>query len=373
MLLGALLDLGVPKDFLEGELKKVQLGRLSFQTAKENRGGISGTKIQIVCERRLRGSFEDVERLIVSSALDLQVQERIVAIFLELARAEARVRNVTMGEVRFDELESFACLAETIGVVCAFEYLEIRKIYASPIPVGGGLVETSHGAVPSPAPVVVTLLEGIPVYGCGMRGETVTASGAAILRSMVESYGPMPHIILGKAGYGLGVNTKCNAPDILRIVTGRVSEVLDLEYLQLVETNIDNMNPEFYGFIMEKLLGLGVLDVTFTPIQMKKNRPGVLLSVLIRPGQQSEVLDCLFAETTTLGVRVQEIKRFHLERHLETLQTPYGPCQIKTVRLPSGEIRKIPEYESCREIANSRGIPIRRVYEEVSMLVHRIS
>jgi pyridinium-3,5-bisthiocarboxylic acid mononucleotide nickel chelatase len=368
MVLGALLDLGVPLGVLLEELGKIPLSGYSIQTAKEQRGLIAGTRVLIEIGEQPGRSFMDIQEMIQQSKLDERARGKILNVFEKLARAESHVHHLPVSEVHFHEVGAVDSILDVAGAVIGIEYLDVDKIYASPLPVGRGFVKTHHGILPLPAPATVQLLEGVPIYGISIERELVTPTGAAILASLVEAYGPVPEMTLVSSGYGVGSHPASDPPNLLRMLVGTARSYLEYRDLVLLETNIDDMNPEIYSYVMEKLFALGVLDASLASIQMKKNRPGVMLSILIEPALQSSVLDLLFQETTTLGVRIQEVKRAELRRKPDIIQTPYGPCQVKCVTLPDGEQRVIPEYEACRRMALDHGVPIRKVYEKILFL-----
>jgi pyridinium-3,5-bisthiocarboxylic acid mononucleotide nickel chelatase len=365
MVLGALLDLGVPREVLFEELKKIAVTGYSIWVVKEYRGLIRGSRVLIEVGEQPHRSFGDIQELICRSKLDEEVQGKILDVFEKLAHAESRVHGVPVHEVHFHEVGAVDSILDIAGTVIGLKHLEVEQIYSSPVPIGRGFVKTHHGLLPLPAPATVQLLERIPIYGSNLERELVTPTGAALLASLVKSFGPVPEMTLQCSGFGVGSDPASDPPNLLRILVGSSQNRLECKQLSLLETNIDDMNPEFYGHVLEKLFALGVLDANLTPVQMKKNRPGVMLQVLIEPALQSLVLDLIFRETTTLGVRVQDVKRVELSRQLEILETPYGACQVKRVFLPDGGQRLIPEYEACRRFAEAHQRPVREVYEEV--------
>jgi len=365
MVLGALLDAGVPIEVLRKELRKIPVAGYSIRTEKEHRGAIAGTRVHIEVDPQPDRSFEDIKELIHRSELEGTVREKITAIFENLARAESRVHGVPMSEVHFHEIGAVDSILDVAGTVVGLSRLEIDRVVASPVPVGRGFVQSRHGMLPLPAPATVLLLEGVPVYGNNRERELVTPTGAAILSTLAEGYGPLPEMTLTSSGYGVGTDPASDPPNLLRVLIGESIRSFDTRQLIALETNIDDMNPELYGYVLDKLFALGALDVCLTPVQMKKNRPGVVLNVLIEPALESGVLELIFKETTSLGVRIQEVRRAELSRRIETIQTPYGPCQVKCVLLPDGERRVIPEYEACRRIAEDFRMPIRKVYDEI--------
>lgn len=365
MVLGALLDLGVPSDVLFEDLKKIAVTGYSIRTVKEQRGLIWGTRVLIEVGEQPHRSLSDIQELIHRSKLDEEVQEKILDIFEKLANAESRVHHVPVPKVHFHEVGAVDSILDIAGTVIGLKHLEVDQVCSSPVPIGRGFVKTHHGLLPLPAPATVQLLERIPIYGSNLERELVTPTGAAILASLVKGFGPVPEMTLECSGFGVGSDPATDPPNLLRILVGSSQNRLECKYLNLLETNIDDMNPEFYGHVLEGLFSLGVLDANLTPVQMKKNRPGVMLQVLVEPALQSLVLDLIFRETTTLGVRVQDVKRVELSRKIEVLETPYGPCQVKRVFLPDGTQRLIPEYETCRRLAKAHRRPVREVYEEV--------
>ena len=368
MVLGALLDLGVPLAVLLHELKKIPIAGYSIRAAKEQRGLVTGTRVFIEINEQPHRSFGDIQELIHQSKLNARIQERILSIFEKLAQAESRVHHLPVSEVHFHEVGAVDSILDVAGAVIGLDYLEVAKIVASPLPIGRGFVRTHHGLLPLPAPATVMLLEAIPIYGTDADRELVTPTGAAILATLAEGYGVVPEMTLLCSGCGVGSDPASDPPNLLRVLIGTLGSSLRYQPLLLLETNIDDMNPEFYGYVLEQLFALGALDASLAPIQMKKNRPGVMLSVLIEPSLQASVLEVIFRETTTLGVRIQEVRRAELNRKLEMIQTPYGECQVKRVFLPGGEQRVVPEYEACRRLAQEHRMPIQKIYEEILLL-----
>ena len=368
MVLGALLDLGLPAASLLEELKKLSLEGYEVHVSREMRGAISGTRVKIEVHHQPSRNHEDIRELILSSSLDAAVKEKSLAIFERLASAESLVHGIPASDVHFHEVGAVDSILDVVGAVAGLRLLGIEKVFASRVPLGHGFVKTHHGVIPIPAPATALLLEGAPVYDGGSERELVTPTGAAILATLAESFGPMPDMVLGATGYGVGSHPASDPPNLLRILCGTSRASLTRTNLLVVETNIDDMNPEFYDYVMRKLFALGVLDVGITPVQMKKNRPGALFRVLLEPALESRVVELLFEETTTLGVRVHEVKRIELQRRVKEIETPYGTCRVKCALMPDGTERVIPEYEECRRLAEERSIPLRRVYEDVVML-----
>jgi hypothetical protein len=371
MTLGALLDLGVPAGALREELKKLPIEGYEFLVSRENRGAIEGTRVKIKVSHQPHRTYEDIQAVIGSSGLDGAVQEKSLAVFERIARAESRVHGMEISDVHFHEVGAVDSILDVVGSVVGLRHLGVEKVHASRIPIGGGLIKTHHGVLPVPAPATALLLEGVPVYDNGSRRELVTPTGAAILTSFAVSYGVVPDMVLGATGYGVGSDPVSDPPNLLRILLGNSPTSLIGKDLLMVETNIDDMNPEFYNYVLERLFASGVLDVNIVPIQMKKGRPGTLLRVLIEPGLQPRVMEILFQETSTLGVRIQEVKRVELQRTAKDVETPYGTCRVKSVLMPDGAERVIPEYEECKRLAQKENVPLRKVYEEILLLANR--
>ncbi|MEN6486567.1 MAG: nickel pincer cofactor biosynthesis protein LarC [Syntrophobacteraceae bacterium] len=371
MILGALLDLGLSEKVLVEALAKIPVKGYGVLVTREKRGSIGGTRIVFEIGHGHARSYRDIREIVGNCGLEERVRTRSLDVFDRLARAEGRVHQVPPEEVHFHEVGALDSILDIVGAVFAVEHLGIGKIVASPLPTGRGFVKTHHGTMPVPAPATTILLEGVPVYDNGVERELVTPTGAALLATLADSFGPLPDMTLEGTGYGVGSHPASDPPNLLRVMVGTARPPLLRKTLLLLETNIDDMNPEIYNYVLEELFSLGVLDVNFVPVQMKKNRPAVLLRVLLEPGLRAAVTDLLFRETTTLGVRFQEVERVELPREAATLQTPYGPCRVKRVWTPDGEERSVPEFEECRRIARERGVPIRKVYEEILLSARR--
>ena len=365
MALGALIDLGVPVEALTAELKRLPLKDWSIETRRERRGVIEGMRAVIFAGEQPHRSFSDIQALFNESGLDSRVRAKSLAIFERLADAEGRVHGVLSQNVHFHEVGAADSILDIAGVVFSLEYLKIEKIYASPVPLGRGFVKTEHGTIPLPAPATSILLSGVPVYGLPVERELVTPTGAAILATLAQSYGPVPPMTLISTGYGIGANTASDPPNLLRVWMGQEKSALPERNLLVIETNIDDMNPEFYNYVSGKLFALGALDVSLVPVQMKKNRPGVLLRALVEPSMETAAAEIILSETTTLGIRVLEVRRIELPREVRMVSTVFGPCKVKCSLLPNGSERLIPEYEECRRIAEETGTPMPDVYRRI--------
>lgn len=365
MILGALVDLGVPIEVLHEGLARLPLKGYSISAKKEMRGAISGTRLTVEVEPQPHHRhFADISDLIESSGVSDLVKEKSVAVFDRLARAESRVHQVPVSEVHFHEVGAVDSIVDIVGSLIALEHLCIERITSSPVPMGRGFVRTDHGLLPVPAPATVLLLTGIPVYDTGVERELVTPTGAALLATVAESFGAAPSMVLRGTGYGVGSHPASDPPNLLRVLVGDSEMPLHGRRLLMVETHIDDMNAELYDFVLEELFGAGALDVSLVPMQMKKNRPAVLLRVLVEPALKQPILGVLFRETTTLGVRIQDVERVELPREVRTVETLYGPCRVKWAKGPDGDLRVTPEYDDCKRLARDNRVPIRKVYEE---------
>ena len=365
MALGALIDLGVPIEALTAGMKQLPLDNWSIETRRERRGAIEGMRVIISAGEQPHRTFSDIQTIFNESGLDPRVREKSLAIFERIADAEGHVHGVPSHHVHFHEVGAVDSILDIAGVAFCLEYLKVEKIYSSPVPLGRGFVKTEHGTIPLPAPATSILLSGVPVYGLPVEREFVTPTGAAIIATLAEAYGPIPKMTLLKTGYGAGTNPAGDPPNLLRIWLGQEKAPFIARDLIIIEANIDDMNPEFYNYVSGKLFALGALDVSLIAVQMKKNRPGVLLRVLIEPSMETAAAEMIFSETSTLGIRVQDVKRIEIPREEKTVSTVFGQCKVKLAHLPNGSERLIPEYEECRRIAEETGTPLPDVYSRI--------
>jgi len=341
-------------------------GSYEIEARKVKRKGIAGTLVDVrASEGEVGRSLGDVLKIIEESDLPEDVKERAGAIFTRLAEAEARVHGVNVEEIHFHEVGGVDAIVDIIGSVIGLKLLGIEEVYSSPLHLGRGFVECAHGTLPVPAPATLELVKGVPVYGWDIEAELVTPTGAAIITALAR-FDPPPPVRVERVGYGAG-HRDLPIPNLLRLLIGtspQPGEGLEEDSVLLLETNIDDMNPEFYEHVMSRLFQRGALDVFLTPIQMKRSRPAVMLSVIVGQKDVDEVLDVIFEETTTLGVRMQEVRRRKLARESILVDTRYGPIAVKVARL-GGVVKNIsPEYEECRRLAEQRGVPLKVVYEE---------
>jgi len=368
MLLGALLDLGVPEDVLRRELAKLGLPGYSIATQRVVKQSIAATKFDCRAEHRHhehRG-FTTIAEMITSSALAEPVKRRAVSVFRRLGEAEAKIHGVPLEQIHFHEIGAVDSIVDIVGVCIALEWLGVTAIQASPLPCGSGFVETAHGRFPVPAPATLELLRGVPVVPTAVTAELVTPTGAALLAEVCTRYGSIPALVVEKIGYGAGTRDLPELPNVLRAVLGQPAEAPASDTVSVVEANIDDMNPELCGEVMERLLATGVLDVFWTPVQMKKNRPGMLLTVLCEPSDADRVAELVLTHTTSFGVRIHEARRRTLTREIVLVRTRYGEIAVKIGRLAGQVVQRSPEFESCRRAAGETDVPVKDVYNEAA-------
>ncbi|HUV03895.1 MAG TPA: nickel pincer cofactor biosynthesis protein LarC [Armatimonadota bacterium] len=367
MTLGALLDAGVDEAQFRRELGKIEGIEFDLRVSKVLKKCIQATNVQVLT-RNERGhrKLKDVSDIINSSELSETVKARAVDAFRRLAEAEAAVHGSTPEEVMFHEVGAVDAIVDIAGTAVGTELLGIERIVCSPLPMGRGFVETAHGKIPLPAPATVELLKGVPVYSAGIEGELVTPTGAALVRTLASDFGEMPAMTVQAIGCGAG-KAEFPFPNVLRILVGEASAEMALprtDRVSVVETNIDDMNPEFYDLIFDRLFKAGALDVYLTPVYMKKSRPATLLSAVCPIDRTEDIIHVMLAETTTFGVRISSAYRRCLERKWETVTTRFGEVRMKVGIMGGAQITASPEYEDCRKAAEVHGVPVRLVYDE---------
>ena len=372
MALAALVDAGVPADWLQATLhESVGLQGFTIHTEQVRRHGISACRLQVTASSGQKSrNYNDIRQLIEGSALPAAVKNRSLAMFTLLGEAEAAVHGCELDDVHFHEVGAVDALVDIIGTALAVERLGIQRVTASPIPTGKGFTDTDHGRLPLPAPATLELLKHVPVYGTDIEAELVTPTGAAIVTSLAETFSELPAMRVEQIGYGAGRRDLDQQPNLLRILLGEADEIGDLAAgseadVVMVETCIDDMNPEIFGFLMDRLFEDGALDVYWIPIYMKKNRPATMVQVLCRAGDTRTIAQRILSETTTAGVRHYPMRRLTLEREPMTVNTSFGEVVVKRITGLDGEMRIVPEFEECRRIAGERGIPMRVVYETI--------
>ena len=364
MIVGAFLDAGLSLDELRTALKTLPLEGYDLQELKEERNHLFGTRFVVNAANHSQPArtFADISKIIQVSGLSRRVKEESIRIFESLAVEEGRIHDRAPETVHFHEVGAVDSIVDIVGAVFALEALSIDMLCASPLPLGTGFVKTRHGRIPLPAPATIALLKGIPVYDSGIQAELVTPTGAALLRGLASSFGPMPPMIVQSVGYGVGSRKLEDRPNLLRVLLGRQEPGGRTDTVVVLEANVDDSNPEWLGFLMERLFEEGALDVLFFPVQMKKNRPAVLVQVIGKPHHKDLLAGILFRESTTLGVRFRYSQRHTLERSSAEVQSPWGRMKVKRVSGADGASRLLPEYEACRKIAQEKQVSLKEIY-----------
>lgn len=363
MLLGALVDLGLELEALRAELAKLPLRGYRLEARRVQRSGLASTKVDVLTdghEHHHRG-LHDVLRLIDASGLASPVQQRCAALFRRLAEAEAAVHGTTVDHVHFHEVGAVDSIVDIVGATWGLLGLGAARCVSSPLNLGTGSVTMSHGTFPVPPPATARLVQGVPVVAEG-EGELLTPTGALLVTGFATAYGPLPPMRPQAVGYGAGGRDTPGRPNALRLVVGEEGLEAGRESLLLLEAQVDDLSPQLAGALIEMLLSQGALDAWATPIQMKKGRPGLLLSALAPPERREALEELLFRESTTLGVRSREVERAVLEREVVPVDTPYGPVGVKLGRRGGRVYNAQPEFDHCRRAAAAHGVPIKEVH-----------
>ncbi len=380
MALGALIDAGVEVEALKSQLAKLRLQGWKLETEKVVKRGVSATSVSIIAnDTHTERGIDQIRQIIESSDLPNGVKSNSLAVFSRLAEVEAKIHSVPVERIHFHELGAIDTIIDIVGTCICLDLLQVRHVYASAIPTFHGSVKTRHGQLPLPAPATLELLKNAPWRELGIEGEIVTPTGAAILAVLAKSFGPMPAMMITSVGWGAG-KMDLDVPNVLRVIigdeVGRESSDCNAEYrhraqeqpnsseletVAVLETNIDDMSPQVYELLMDRLFAEGALDVYLVPIHMKKNRPAVLVSVICSPESVDRLSDVLFEETSTIGIRVDYRKRFCLARELLTVDTPFGPVKMKVARKAGRIVNAQPEYDDCRSAATRHDVPLKMV------------
>jgi uncharacterized protein (TIGR00299 family) protein len=385
MALGALLDCGLPVESFRAELDKLGLRGYSLEIREVQKSGLRGLFVDIrVEETQPHRHLADIEKIIASSPLPERVRERSLLVFRKLAQAESGAHGEPVENIHFHEVGAVDAILDVVGTAICLEMLGVDKVYASAIHIGAGTVKTAHGLLPVPAPATAELLKGFPVYGRDAEAELVTPTGAALLAALAERGGDAPPMRVERVGYGAGSRDLPWA-NLLRVTIGDESAPVPAppasrgqaqgqasgapalaergQRVMMVEANIDDMNPQFYEHVSERLFAAGALDVYFIPIQMKRNRPATMLGVMVDEDKLDPALGILFSETTTIGVRMYPVERRKLDREEGAVDTVYGPVQVKIAKLAGRVMNVAPEYRDCLRIAKEKNIPLKDVYQ----------
>lgn len=363
MIIGAFLDAGFDFNLLKGELKKLKIPGYEISAERCMKKNISASKFNVrVIEPETSRNFSDIRLLISSSDLHPSVKGNAISIFEMIAQAESRIHNINIESVHFHEIGAVDSIIDICAAAICFHHWEITEAASSPVNTGSGLIKTDHGMLPVPAPATAEILKGIPVYSSGADGELTTPTGAAIIKHFCRSFSPLPEITFTKIGYGAGTKD-FTFPNVMRLFISDIntSEFITDEVIE-IETAIDDMNPEFYSYLFEKLLSAGALDINVIPVVMKKNRPGHIIKVLSAKESSERIIQSMFMETSTTGMRINTLKRRILEREPVIIDTEYGPIGVKIHRIKGVPSTVSPEYEDCRAAAIKHNVPLKMVY-----------
>ena len=366
MILAALLDAGFPVETLRAELGKLQVSGFAIETSRVMRRGIAAAHVEVKTEethahRHLRHIISIIER----SALDSAVKADAARIFTRLAEAEAAIHNTSVEQIHFHEVGALDAIVDIVGAVIGLRGLGVEEIYVSPFPQGTGVIQCAHGTMPNPAPATAALLKGKPVRPTDIEAELVTPTGAAILSTLGQHFGTPPLCAFSAIGYGAGTKD-LPIPNVLRLSIGvAASSLFDSDTVLVLETNIDDMNPQWYDYLFEKLYAAGALEVFTAPVMMKKNRPGALLTVVLPPEKRDAVAEVILTESTSIGVRWHETQRAKAQREFQTVETSAGTVTIKVSRLGSRIVNAAPEYDDCRRLAQKHpSMTLKQIYLE---------
>ena len=368
MTLGALVDAGVGIEVLRTQLEKLHLPGYEITALKVARAGIQATKVHVCLDGKEQPArhLSDIRSIIETSTLSSSIKQKSIRIFERLAQAEAKVHGTTPDKVHFHEVGAVDAIVDIVGSIIGLEVLGITNIAGSAINLGSGTIRTSHGTMPVPAPATAELLKNIPSYGSSVPFELTTPTGAVILSALGSTFGLMPQMKISRTAYGAGDKEIPEQPNVLRLMIGEPTAAYEEDSSIVIETNIDDMNPQVYDYLIEKLMKQGAQDAYLTPIIMKKGRPAILLSVLTDNAKTDVLLDTIFRETTSIGVRIREVGRKKLTREIKEVDTGYGKVRIKISKRGDEILTATPEYEDCRRIAEERKIPLKQVMEETT-------
>jgi uncharacterized protein (TIGR00299 family) protein len=385
MILGALVGLGVDEKELIEQIKLLDIADFEIEFTTKDKSGISAIHAEVkVPDEHTHRHLRTIEKIINDSRLSNPVKERALKIFTNLAEAEAKIHGIDIGKVHFHEVGAMDAIIDVVGACIGFELLGIEKFVCSKIHVGSGFAKMAHGKYPIPPPAVAELLKNVPVYSTEIEGELITPTGAAIIATVCDRFGQIPEMTLEKTAYGAGTREYKDFPNALRLILGEVFNAktprredakefyakdqrpkTEDQNLLLIETNLDDVSPEILGFVMEKAFETGALDCWFTPIQMKKNRPATLVSILCQTSEKEKFITLLVRETPTLGVRVRETERICLDREITKIKTKFGEIPVKIARFDGKIVNVKPEFEILKEIARRENLPLREVEAEI--------
>ena len=363
MVLGAFLDLGLPPKVLDDGWRMLGLKGVQVKGRHVNRGGMMGIEVEV----EGAGTFKNygaMNKAIDDSALPSGIKELSLKILHQLAQVEAGIHGMEVDEVHFHEIGGIDTIVDTVGAALGVSHFGWKTMICSPLPMGRGFVEAGHGRLPLPAPATVALLKGVPIVPAAVEGETVTPTGASIVTALASAFGPLPEMEITGVGYGAGTRDTEGTPNLLRIIQGMQVEK-KAEGVWVLEADVDDMNPELLPYLNQRLLKEGAIDAVLIPIQMKKGRPGFTIRVLATEAQRERLAHIIMTESTTLGVRMYPVERMTLPREEREVKTQYGTIKLKVAFDQEGKIINLmPEYESCRQVAEKKKVPLKEVYQE---------
>ncbi|MEK6544994.1 MAG: nickel pincer cofactor biosynthesis protein LarC [Nitrospinota bacterium] len=375
MVLGAMLDAGVDIESVKRELMKLNLDGYEIRVSKVDRNGLAGTKVDVVVDKEKHihsANYGDIKKIIEKSGLSERIKNNSIRIFKRIAEAEAKIHNTPIDNIHFHEVGAVDSIIDVVGAAVCIDLLAIDEIISSPVNTGSGTVKTEHGLLPVPAPAAAEMLRGFPFYSSDIKFELATPTGVGIITTMAKEFNLMPLMKTTAIGYGAGSSNFLNLPNILRIVIGETYNPLERDSVIVIESNIDDMNPQFYDHIIDRLFEGGALDVFLTPVIMKKSRSAVKITILSLNDKLSRLIDILFKETTSFGLRTYSAERIKLEREIKIIETGYGNVKVK-LGMREGEVVAIaPEYEDCKRIAIESGESIKEVYEKVKSAAEKL-
>jgi len=365
MILGSLIDSGLNAQGLRDLLKKIPIPSVQLNVKKVLKRGISATQVRVTGKKEKKSfrTLNEIVNLVEKSRLDEEMKKKSREVFERIASVESKIHQKPMKEIHFHELSGLDSIVDIVGSIWGFHQMGIDRLYVSKVNVGSGFVKCEHGILPVPAPATLALMKGKPIYSSGVERELLTPTGAALLTSLGSEFGGMPPMRVEKVGHGAGRDDLPH-PNLLRLIIGTALVHSGMEKVMVIETNIDDMNPQFYDYVFENLLAMGVMEVFLTPILMKKSRPGTLLTVICSPEKIASVTQFLLKETTTLGLRWHEEERNRAEREILTLTTRYGKIRFKMGRWEGSMVNLSPEYEDCKQLALKKRVPLKEVFEE---------
>ena len=375
MALGALVDAGADVARIEAELRKLAVSGWTLAAGKVKRGPLQATAVQVkTSESHHHRGLGDILKLIESAGLPARAAARSAEVFQCLGEAEARVHGIPVEKVHFHEVGAVDAIVDIVGACVGFELLEIEQFACSALNVGGGQVKTEHGVLPVPAPATADLLRQAPTYSTGIERELVTPTGAALVAALVTQFGPQPRMTVERIGYGAGSAELAEQPNVLRLLLGEAAEAgrgVEEPTVTVLEANLDDMSPLVGGYFMDQALAAGALDVFFTPVQMKKNRPGLVVTVICSPDRAELLSELIFEQTTTIGLRQYEARRRVLEREFVSVETPYGPVRMKLAKLDGRVLNAAPEYDDCQRLAREKSVPLKQVLADAQFYFRR--